>query len=139
MSDKTPLKTVESASGSGVGYIAEWRATQSLIVPDEMGTRVPTTKWQKMPYLIRDMLPETSGNNLIRPVIADFDGTSWAHGLSNFGLVRLEVAEALIACMKTQVIAQLSFLKDITEYRITECDYKHSYEVTKPDEEGGET
>lgn len=129
--------TDENIEGSGrgtmTGYIVEWRCTKEVVVcgGSSFWDCFPKMEWGHAPYSIKSLQVGDEAKRLTRPVISDWD--SGPHSLSQHGLVREIVAEAILACVKTQIEDDLGLqgIKDFIELRVRKCALTYEYKVVR--------
>lgn len=122
-----------SGSAETSGFIVEWRLKDGikLVYGDRYLDRYPSHDWLQAPYDIERMRLDVQTSRLIKPVISEWDGGSNPFAISRYGLVRKPVADAIIACFKTMIIADpvLSAAEDFIELRARECSLNYSFKV----------
>lgn len=133
MTEKTK-DIVSNQSGNEFGCIVEWRFKTEVklvgVLDDFPHRSIPfSKKWGQAPYDIRKMCLLGLKSDLIRPIIGGYRGAQ----LADYDLVEEDVAEAIIACLKTSIRAdkRLWNVGDNIEFRIRHCEVKYSWEVTR--------
>jgi hypothetical protein len=126
---------VQSMKGNNFGCIVEWRyngppITTMSVTPS---FELPPQEWRIAPYELNGPGPRTFTKHgrvhqTLAPLATDQD--KW---LGNFGICTRLHAEAIMACLRTYVAAHpdLSHIEDRIEFRVTDCELKLDYTVTK--------
>ena len=132
-----------SGSATTSGYIVEWRLKDGiqLVYESRLWDKYPSNEWRQAPYDIEQMRLGGQSARVIRPTISEWDGGFNPFAISRYGLVEKPVADAIIACFKTMILADpmLSVAKDLIELRARCCDLNYSFKVEKqPEEDGSE-
>ena len=135
VAEKTPKSddVHESSKGTNHGYIVEWRGVGGVKIMAPIDQVYPREEWGQAPYDIKKMRLDGNAMTLVRPVISHWDDVLSPHSLSAHGLVSILVAEAIIACLKTLVVAhpELDPLADCIEFRARHCKLTFDWKVTK--------
>ena len=125
-----------SGRGDSSGYIVEWRLAEDVkVISDRPHNSMPEYEWQQCPYDIEQLRLTGQAKGIVRPYISFWDSMGGLHSITAYGLVSEEVADALVACYKTFVLAdsQLRGIKDSIEIRKRLCELTYDFKVTKKD------
>lgn len=122
-------KEYGSGRMSAYGYVVEWR-----LKPDSASLEslcgygfARADTWSQAPYLIDQLGRHASGvEKLVRPYIRQDD-----ERIAEHGLCRRDVAEAVMACLKTSI--ESKFL-DHLEWRIARIEAKSEYTLTRSED-----
>ena len=130
-----------SANVETSGFIVEWRMKDGikLVYGSRFLDRYPDCDWRQAPYDIEQMRLSEQSSKIIRPIISEWGGGSNPFAISRYGLVEKPVADAIIACFRTMILADPVLLaaEDFIELRARECSLNYSFKVEYKEKEDG--
>lgn len=136
MTDKNICRISESASKGF--FIIEWRTKDDATpMPFNGGSKffpdVLTAEWVRFNVEVKQLVAlahENGRQGVILPCIAESDVEP---GLKA-GLMRRDVAEAIVACLKTRFRESIHGMLDAIEWRLVECSWKQIFEAERLEE-----